>query len=119
MSVIALLCVVCSIGTNTDERSKESFRQQLRDGLMEQQEIEVNIQPKSEGAKSNQASVEFQGTLADLFIKNGQVKTGKKAKELKKLTISDARYEISMYMIYAPLQFTATLCLRIYAYVLL
>lgn len=83
--------LVAIIGTNTDERSKESFRQQLRDGLMEQHEIEVNIQPKAEGAKSNQASVEFQGTLADLFIKNGQVKTGKKAKELKKLTISDAR----------------------------
>jgi ATP-dependent HslUV protease ATP-binding subunit HslU len=86
-------------GTGSDARGRESFRDMLRQGILDDQEIEVDV-PQGQPGAGNGEPMGGDGTnpnlvaMSDLWQKmsNGQQGGGKKAaSQRKKLPISEAR----------------------------
>jgi len=88
----------CLVGPNTDDRTRESFRSQLKKGDCDDILIDIEIPPKSSPGGNGAISFDMNnaGTIANEIFKiakggNMPGQGGKGKRELKKMKISEAR----------------------------
>jgi len=83
--------LITLVGTNMDARSKESFREQLRNGELEDHTIDIEIPPKSNGQDKGGMAISFDNAKDIISHLTRAAAAGPKRKDTKKLKISEAR----------------------------